>query len=151
MGIADIYEFTQPDVFSNYIALFEFDTSYYSISLALNVLLTLMIIMRLVLHNRNVQNAIGAPAATSRTYKAIITMLVESFAVYAIAFLVFIALHVTNTNGVTIFSAITSMVQVRIAFAFFLPTVVFQHCFLIMADRLLLRSSSFCESPTGGR
>ena len=57
--------------------------TYFSISLSLTVLVTLMIAVRLTLHSRNVVSAIGAPAGMGGLYKAVMTMLVESYALYA--------------------------------------------------------------------
>src|SRR5579872_3363175 len=60
-------------------------TSYYSLTLALSVILTSMIIIRLALHNRNLRNAIGSQGATGGLYRTIILMPVESFSLYAVA------------------------------------------------------------------
>ena len=57
--------------------------AYYPIALSLNALLTLMLITRLVLHRKNIRRAMGDQAGTSGTYKKIVTMLVESGALYA--------------------------------------------------------------------
>ena len=54
---------------------------YFSISLSLNVLLTLMIVIRLILHTRNIRAAMGI-AGSGRLSKAIVTMLIESCALY---------------------------------------------------------------------
>ena len=63
--------------------------SYFSISVVLNTLLTLMIVIRLTLYSRNVRAAMGMNG-TGGLYKAIVTMLVESFALYAVNSLLFI-------------------------------------------------------------
>ena len=68
-----------------------FAIPYYLISLSLNILLTLMIIVRLVLHRRRIQNAMGV-TASSRLYTTIITILVESCALYATTFLLHIVM-----------------------------------------------------------
>ena len=56
------------------------NVSYLSISLSLNVLLTLMIIARLLLHSRQIQSAVGVAAGVGRLYRTIIAVLVESCA-----------------------------------------------------------------------
>ena len=56
---------------------------YFSISLSLNILLTLMIVIRLALHTRKTRNALGI-TGIGGLCKAIITMLVESCALYAV-------------------------------------------------------------------
>jgi len=63
---------------------------YFSISISLNVLLTLMIVTRLVLHRRNIRRALGAHAGKNGVYTAVMTILIESCALYAITSLLFI-------------------------------------------------------------
>ena len=93
MGIALIYQTSQPDSsIWNSVAI-SFGLPYFSISVSLNILLTLMIVVRLTLHNINIRNTMGAPAKTSSLYqaiKAIVIMLVESSALYAVNSLLFI-------------------------------------------------------------
>ena len=55
---------------------------HYSISISLNILLTLMIVTRLVLHSRNICTGVGVPGVGG-LYKTIITMLIESSVIYA--------------------------------------------------------------------
>ena len=52
--------------------------------ISLNVILTLMIIVRLALHTRNNRGALGAPGGIAGVYKAVITMLIESCALYTV-------------------------------------------------------------------
>ena len=56
-----------------------------SISLTLNSLLTIMIVVWLSLHIRNVRAAMGSPAGFGGLYSTIITMILESFALHAVA------------------------------------------------------------------
>ena len=56
---------------------------YYSISLSLNILLTLMIVVRLIMHTRNTRTALGI-SGIGGLCKAIVIMLVESCALYAV-------------------------------------------------------------------
>ena len=58
--------------------------AYLSISFSLNVLLTLMIVIRLILHARNSRAAAGI-GDISGFSKAIVTILVESCALYAVS------------------------------------------------------------------
>ena len=60
--------------------------AYYSIVLSLNALLTLMLITRLVLHSKNIQRAMGDQDGVCRSYKGVVTMLVESGVLYAASF-----------------------------------------------------------------
>lgn len=51
------------------------NTSWNSISLSLNILLTLMIATRLIRHSRDIRSAIG-PATENELYTTVVTMLV---------------------------------------------------------------------------
>jgi hypothetical protein len=90
---------------------------YYSISLSVNILLTLMIIGRLVLHNRNIRKAIGASSGHGGLYTAIVTMLVESASLYAVVFLPSLVPLAVNSYVGLIF-AIAGEVQVCAVFSF---------------------------------
>jgi len=63
---------------------------YLSVSIPLNVLLTLMIAIRLVLHGKNIRANAGPPGILG-LYKTIVTMLVESSSLYAVSSLLVIA------------------------------------------------------------
>ena len=75
---------------------FNVDTPYYLISFSLNLLLTFMIITRLILHSRQIQQAMGVTTKAGRLYKAIVVLLVESCALYAISLLPFIILSLSR-------------------------------------------------------
>ena len=64
---------------------------YCSILVSLNVLLTLMIVVRLILHTRSVRTVIKK-SGIGGLYKAIIVMLVESCALFAVSVILFIGL-----------------------------------------------------------
>ena len=86
---------------------------YYSISLSLNTLLTLMIVIRLIVHARNTRSALGM-AGIGGLSKAIVTMLVESSALYAVSSLLVIGSWGANTNPiVNLFLAVLYETQVR--------------------------------------
>jgi hypothetical protein len=128
-----------PDGFS-----FTLEISYFAISLSLNVLLTLMIIVRLALHSRNIRNAIGASSGAGGLYTAIITMLVESSALNAIGYLLSIITETVGSNLAYTFSSVLGHLQVRCLCHF--PT--YRHCLIIEAHRPSLCSSSFYGSRT---
>jgi len=67
----------------------DFNYPYFTVSLSLNILLTSMIVIRLVLHRRNIRNAMGSSVGAGQLYGAVITILIESSALYAISFLLF--------------------------------------------------------------
>ena len=86
---------------------------YFSISVSLNVLLTLMIIIRLVLHNRSARAVMGG-TESGGMYKAIVTMLIESCALYAVNSLLFIGLWGAQNYAESIFLPILAETQVRV-------------------------------------
>jgi hypothetical protein len=117
-GIMLLYQSIQPETnVRNYTAIFKFGVPYFSISVALNVLLTLMIVVRLILHSRKIQNAIGATARASRLYKAVVAMLVEACALYAVSSLLYIGPWSTKNYLAEIFLPILAETQVRTVFA----------------------------------
>ena len=70
--------------------------SFFSISVSLNVTLTLMIVLRIVLHGRSVRTATGSRAGISGLYKTIATMLIESCALFAVSSLFVIGTMATK-------------------------------------------------------
>lgn len=151
MGIMFIYyEVSQPPggtVQSS--AAANFDYPYFTISLSLNILLTVMIITKFVLRSGNIRNAMGAPIGL-RT--AVITVIVESSALYAATYLLFIGLWSANSPVTFVFTQVLVNVQVRAAFASPCCDAFSRHCCLIIVmSRSLLRSSSFYESLPGER
>lgn len=88
------------------------EITYFIVCLLLNVLLTLMIIARLVLHRRNIRNAIGASFGAGGMYASIITMLVESAALYAIGYLLYIVSFASNGYAGYIFTPPLGEIQV---------------------------------------
>lgn len=65
-------------------------TPYYSLSLSLNVLLTIIIVIRLFRHRKEIKDALGYRVTNGSLYDAIILMFIESSALYAATFLMFI-------------------------------------------------------------
>ena len=97
----------------------DFGASYFSVSFTLNILLTLMIIARLVLHSRNIRSATRTQTgAGGGVYKAIITMFVESSALNAAGFLPVIGLWVVDSSAINTFFPIIAGTQVRAASMF---------------------------------
>ena len=85
---------------------------YLSISVSLNVLLTLMIVTRLALHIRNIRTAIGTPAGIGGSYRTVITMLIESSALYAVSSLLVIAPPLNIRYPADIFLPVLAQTQV---------------------------------------
>ena len=89
-----------------------FDYICYPISLALTIVLTLMIVTRLVLHDRKMRDASGSGVNAGGLYKSIITTLVESYALYTVSFILSISLEYGGSSVEFIFDTIFSATQV---------------------------------------
>ena len=117
VGTAHIYESSGTRDFTD--ASINLNTSYLSICLSLNVLLTLMIVIRLVVHIRNVRKAIGASDGSTglhTTTATVVAILVESYAIYAIALLLYIVPWAVSSPVVDLFSKALGTMQVRFFF-----------------------------------
>lgn len=112
MGIMFIYQTSQPNSSLWTTIAINFGLPYFSISLGLNILLTLMIVTRLIMHSRNIRKALGAPAGAGGLYKTIITVLVESSALYAVNSLLFVAPWGASSHVADIFLPILAETQV---------------------------------------
>ena len=97
------------------------NTSYFSICLLLNVVLALMIVTRLMVYIRNVRKATGAPDGSSGphiTTAAVVTILIESYSIYAATLLLYLVPSAAHSSVVGLFSGLTSAVQVCAISAF---------------------------------
>ena len=86
--------------------------SYLSISFSLNVILTLMIVIRLILHTRSIRTTMGI-SGIGESSKAIITMLVESGALFAVSLLLVLGTWGAKNYVAESFFPILSETQVR--------------------------------------
>jgi hypothetical protein len=114
IGILYIYEGSGPRVES--VASINFATAYFSICLALNVVLTLMIVTRLIMHVRGLRKTTGAPDGSGGLYtvaSTVVTMLIESYALYAAALLLYIVPWALNSWVLGPFSKAPGPIQVR--------------------------------------
>jgi len=84
-----------------------------SVAVSLNVLLTLMIVIRLVLYGRNIRAIVGSPPGIGGLYKTIATMLIESSALYAVNSLLLIGLRGAGNGASGIFLPTLPQTQVR--------------------------------------
>ena len=89
-----------------------------SISVSLNVLLTLMVVVRLMLHNKEIRKAMGTSTTNGGLHKAIVTMLVQSCALYTVNFVLFIGLWAVNNPIANTFFPILIQTQVRTVLPF---------------------------------
>ena len=145
-GIAIIY-ISSISKITNASPIISIASSYYAICLALNVLITLMIITKLILHRKNLRHAIGGSSATTGVYTTIVIMLVESCALYAIALLAVVVTWASQSVGLPITIKILSNVQV--CAASHSPSA--QAWNDILPHRSLFLVSSFYELPGGER
>ncbi|KAG9310776.1 hypothetical protein JVU11DRAFT_8625 [Chiua virens] len=84
--------------------------SYYTLSFSLNVLTTVLIAVRLYLHKVQLERIFGP--RTESPYMNIVTMLIESAALYGTWSLVFLILSILRSPGQTIVLATMSHIQV---------------------------------------
>ena len=85
-----------------------------------------MIVTRLIMHRRNVRKVMGASGGAIGLYTAVVTMLIESYALYAVAFLLYMVPWAIESWVLSIFSSVLGAVQVRGVFAF--PEPLFNDC-----------------------
>jgi hypothetical protein len=124
VGIVFLYQTSQPGSIRDSLAS-NTGIPYNSISLALNVLLALMIVTRLILHGRNLRNALGYPDSASGLYNAIVTMVVESCALFTVNSLLFIGPWGAKSWVADIFLPILAETQVRAVYDLMVhPSVV---------------------------
>ena len=114
MGIITLYLASQPGSNLWHGMTVNFGLPYFTISVGLNVILTLMISARLIIHSRNIRGAMGSTTGVNSLYRAIVTMLIESSALYAVTSLLFIGPYAANNYASDIFLPILAEVQVGI-------------------------------------
>ena len=115
LGIANIYY----DLGLRYytITATDISTSYFSVCLSLNVLLTLMIVLRLAVHIRNVRKVTGASDGSSGLHTVtatVVVMLIESYALYAGVLLAYTIPWAMESWVTTLFAGALGPVQVRV-------------------------------------
>ena len=113
-----------------------FGLPYISVSISLNILLTFMIAIRLILHTRKVRIAMGITGIGGLS-KAIITMLIESCALYTMSSLLVVGPWVAGYHDRIVFVPVLSQAQVR---DFLQPRSLFR------CDDGFDRSSLLCSS-----
>ena len=92
-----------------------------------------MIVIRLVRHRRNIRKALGTTTGASGLYDTLITMLVESCALYAVSYILFIAFFNTTSPIQDIFSQILTGTQVR---AVLTRAIALRHfCSIVITNR----------------
>src|ERR1700743_50416 len=98
MGIVFLFQTSQPESSIWNTVAINFGVPYFSISLSLNILLTLLIVVRLALRSRQLRNSMEIPAEARGLHQIIITVLVESCSLYAVTSLLFVAPWGANSH-----------------------------------------------------
>ena len=94
MGVLWTLQSSQPGL-SFYSALpMAYGTSYYAISLSINIVLTILITIRLLQYRRTVMASM--PEEHARHYLSLATVLVESAALYSVFALLFLITYAAN-------------------------------------------------------
>ena len=102
-----IYQTTDIYIASDWSAL-----PYYWVTLSLNILLTLMISIRLVLRARGIRTAVGI-AGIGGMCNAVVTMFIESCALYATSLLLIIGARTAGSLVNNLFTCLSPGAQVR--------------------------------------
>jgi hypothetical protein len=112
MGIMTLFQASRPEASLWTSVTFNFGLAYFSIATTLNILLTLLICARLLIHQRQMR-ANSGPKYGLLPYQDIISMLIESSAVYAVTSAIFIGTYAAGHAASTLFLPILSQTQVR--------------------------------------
>ncbi|PPR03305.1 hypothetical protein CVT24_012587 [Panaeolus cyanescens] len=110
IGIIVVVESSLPnDSFFTGIAV-EFVTTYYALTTSFTIIITLLMSARILLVRRQLISATGSQAFAAQ-YTSIVSMLVESSALYTVWGIIFLATYVTNNPVQNIFLASLSEIQ----------------------------------------
>lgn len=110
LGILLLYETSRPN--SDIFLHINTGLSYFALSTATNVLLTIMISGRLLMQIRHLSEMVGAVSARG-LYTSAATMLIESCALYAIVSLIFMGLYGAGTHASEV--VLPTLAQVRVS------------------------------------
>ncbi|KAJ7577888.1 hypothetical protein C8J56DRAFT_869333 [Mycena floridula] len=110
MGILLIFTSAQPGHTFNSADAVEFGTAYFSISLSLTVIVTLIIVSRLVYLQHGVSKALGNTSEYRDHHISAWTIILESSTMYSVVGFIFLVLYNKNNPASNIFTQL--MVQV---------------------------------------
>ncbi|KAI0649022.1 hypothetical protein C8Q79DRAFT_1007597 [Trametes meyenii] len=96
MSIMTLFQSSRPDASLWTTTTVQFSLPYFSISIGLNVMLTLLLVVRLLYMSYTARHTISEDHG--RTYNSIAAMLLESATPYAVAGLIFIITYARNSN-----------------------------------------------------
>lgn len=110
MGTLWTLQSSQPGL-SLYSALpLAYGTSFYSISLGLNIILTILIIVRILFYRRHLLKSL--PEEFASHYVSLATIIVESAAIYSIFAILFLITYAVNNPANQVLLAFASTAQV---------------------------------------
>ncbi|KAJ7753630.1 hypothetical protein DFH07DRAFT_510194 [Mycena maculata] len=90
MSIMVLFQSSRPNANLWTTLTVNFGIPYYTLSAALNVLITIMITTRLLLYRRSLRNTLGREQAMSVPFASVASMLVESSLLYAVTSILFL-------------------------------------------------------------
>jgi hypothetical protein len=90
-----------------------YGVSYQAISLSVNVILTILITIRLLMHRRTIMNSL--PEDHAKQYISLATIIVESAALYSVFAVIFLITYAVNNPINQIFLSVASSSQVDFA------------------------------------
>ncbi|KAG5653910.1 hypothetical protein H0H81_009502 [Sphagnurus paluster] len=123
MGALWTLQSSQPGL-SFYSALpVAYGTSYYTLSLGLNIILTILITIRLLIHRRNILATL--PEEHAKDYVSLMTIIIESAALYSVFAFLFLITYAVDHPINQIFLGVASFAQVGALFS--LPKTFFAH------------------------
>jgi len=110
MGIVLLFQSSRPNANLWTKVTINFGIPYYSLSVSLNIMITLAISLRLMYHRNELKKTLGT--ASNLPYVSIAAMLIESSSVYAAASLCFIIPYALNSAASHVFLPILIQAQV---------------------------------------
>ena len=107
-----MFQLTQPNANIWTHVSISFATPYWSLSIALNIILTSLIVGKILWMRRSVTMGLGSQH--SKQYTSVVAMLIESAALYSITGIVYIICYGINTPAQQLFIVILGEAQVGV-------------------------------------
>ncbi|CCM06539.1 uncharacterized protein FIBRA_08813 [Fibroporia radiculosa] len=104
-----VYQAARPDSSLWAQNSFNFGLAYWALTMSLNIILTLMLVVRLFIIRRQVKSTLGADHA--RTYSDIAAMIMECALPYGVISFIFIVLYGIQNTGENLFIPLLAQVQ----------------------------------------
>ena len=108
LGVVWIFQSSRRSLYSS--VAIDFGTAYYMSSLGVNILVTILITTRLVLHRREIVDIL--PPEHAACYLSMTSIIIESAALYSVTALVFIISYALDNPINQIFLSLASACQV---------------------------------------